>query len=185
MINPMLLSSFIPIIDCLFQWNTPLRPYVLNLIRPKFLLNQDDYYRLGPRPSLPSLGLETWERVHTRQARKMELISATTEPYFRVTLLVILVGYFKFGATSLLGSKNLPPGWIRFPFLGETISFMRAQKRVRTEEWIQSRVQKYGPVFKTSLMGSNSKILLHRPSREQVIVEWQRQRVPGLSNGDR
>lgn len=115
----------------------------------------------------------------------MELISATTEPYFRVTLLVILVGYFKFGATSLLGSKNLPPGSIRFQFLGETISFMRAQKRVRTEEWIQSRVQKYGPVFKTSLMGSNSKVLLHRPSREQVIVEWQRQRVPGLSNGDR
>ncbi|RVW42369.1 Taxadiene 5-alpha hydroxylase [Vitis vinifera] len=50
--------------------------------------------------------------------------------------------------------KKLPSGSLGFPFIGETISFLRAQRQDKTVEWIESRIAKYGPVFKTSLMGS-------------------------------
>ncbi|KAA8533977.1 hypothetical protein F0562_031494 [Nyssa sinensis] len=58
------------------------------------------------------------------------------------------------GAIEEVG-KKLPPGSLGFPFVGESISFLKAQKEDKTVEWIATRIAKYGPVFKTSLMGSN------------------------------
>ncbi|CAL9008337.1 unnamed protein product, partial [Prunus brigantina] len=80
---------------------------------------------------------------------------------FVVTLKGIFAGYyFKFKASFSLVGKKLPSGSFGLPLIGESISFIRrAQKQDKTDEWIQTRIRKYGPVFKTSLMGSKTVVL--------------------------
>eukprot|EP01018_Ginkgo_biloba_P016325 Gb_33309 [translate_table: standard] len=50
-------------------------------------------------------------------------------------------------------SKNVPPGSLGLPIIGETFGFLRAQRADTSKAWIDGRVAKYGPIFKTSLMG--------------------------------
>ncbi|KAM1126364.1 hypothetical protein ACFX2B_041054 [Malus domestica] len=73
-----------------------------------------------------------------------------------LTLIAIFAGYFKFKTSSSSLGKKLPPGSFGLPLIGESISFIKAQKQDKTGEWIQTRIRKYGPVFKTSLMGSKT-----------------------------
>ncbi|XP_009363898.2 taxadiene 5-alpha hydroxylase-like [Pyrus x bretschneideri] len=73
-----------------------------------------------------------------------------------LTLIAIFAGYFKFKTSSSSLGKKLPPGSFGLPLIGESISFIRAQNQDKTGEWIQTRIRKYGPVFKTSLMGSKT-----------------------------
>lgn len=54
-----------------------------------------------------------------------------------------------------LHGKRLPPGLLGLPFIGETISFLKAQKKDKTNEWVHSRMDEHGPIFKTSVIGSN------------------------------
>ncbi|PIA50595.1 hypothetical protein AQUCO_01200060v1 [Aquilegia coerulea] len=69
------------------------------------------------------------------------------------TILALFGGYYKFKISPLLG-KKLPPGSQGFPLIGESISFVKAQKKDKTKEWLDKRLLKYGPIFKTSLMGA-------------------------------
>ncbi|XP_004308981.1 PREDICTED: taxane 13-alpha-hydroxylase-like [Fragaria vesca subsp. vesca] len=73
------------------------------------------------------------------------------------TLTALFAGYFIKFKTSL--GKKLPPGSFGLPLIGESISFIRAQKQDGSDEWIRSRIRKYGPVFKTSLMGSKTIVI--------------------------
>lgn len=73
------------------------------------------------------------------------------------TLTALFAGYFIKFKTSL--GKKLPPGSFGLPLIGESISFIRAQKQDGSDEWIRSRIRKYGPVFKTSLMGSKTVVI--------------------------
>lgn len=73
-----------------------------------------------------------------------------------VTLVALFAGYFTL-KTSV--RKKLPPGSFGLPLIGESISFIRAQKQDGSDEWIRSRIRKYGPVFKTSLMGSRTVVI--------------------------
>ncbi|XP_068329841.1 taxadiene 5-alpha hydroxylase-like [Pyrus communis] len=76
-----------------------------------------------------------------------------------LTLIAIFAGYFKFKTSSSSLGKKLPPGSFGLPLIGESISFIRAQNQDKTSEWIQTRIRKHGPVFKTSLMGSKTVVL--------------------------
>ncbi|GLJ28364.1 hypothetical protein SUGI_0558120 [Cryptomeria japonica] len=49
--------------------------------------------------------------------------------------------------------KNLPPGSLGLPLIGQTLEYVSAKESNKTKEWIEEKVAKYGPVFKTSLMG--------------------------------
>lgn len=65
----------------------------------------------------------------------------------------IIIGILSFKSSS--SRINLPPGNLGLPVIGETLQFYRAQKRNRLfEDFFGNRIQKYGSVFKTGLMGS-------------------------------
>lgn len=49
--------------------------------------------------------------------------------------------------------RKLPQGSMGLPVIGESWSFIQANKDDKGAEWINERIVKYGPVFKTSLMG--------------------------------
>ncbi|KAH9309806.1 hypothetical protein KI387_037717, partial [Taxus chinensis] len=55
--------------------------------------------------------------------------------------------------------KSLPPGNLGFPVIGETFEYLKARKANKAKEWIQQKVAKYGPVFRTSLMGCPTVVL--------------------------
>lgn len=78
-----------------------------------------------------------------------------------VTLIALVFTYFnyKLKRSSPFRGKNLPPGSYGLPLIGETISFVRAQTQNKTVQWIQDRVNKHGPVFKTSILGSKVAIV--------------------------
>ncbi|KAL5733020.1 hypothetical protein ACOSP7_032360 [Xanthoceras sorbifolium] len=84
-------------------------------------------------------------------------------PYLGIilaTLIAIFGGYFKLMKFSCpLQKKKPPPGSLGIPLIGESISFIRALKQDKPEEWIQKHIDKYGLVFKTSLMGSKAVVL--------------------------
>ncbi|PIA32452.1 hypothetical protein AQUCO_04500214v1 [Aquilegia coerulea] len=93
----------------------------------------------------------------------MESLLSHIQPYFEsqlpflavviATILALFGGYYKFKISPLLG-KKLPPGAQGFPLIGESIGFLKAQKNDKTKEWLDKRLSQYGPIFKTSLMGS-------------------------------
>ncbi|XP_047331929.1 taxadiene 5-alpha hydroxylase [Impatiens glandulifera] len=83
-------------------------------------------------------------------------------------LLIPLLTAIMFLVMSILSVKNkkmnnlmnkkkrlLPPGELGLPWIGETLDFYRAQKKNKIlEEFIQPRIDKYGKIFKTRIMGS-------------------------------
>lgn len=66
--------------------------------------------------------------------------------------------------------KNLPRGSLGFPVLGESLSFLKAQRQNRGAEWIKKKVKEHGPVFKTSLMGSPTIVVTGRESNKFLFT---------------
>ncbi|KAL8150270.1 hypothetical protein V2J09_020078 [Rumex salicifolius] len=70
---------------------------------------------------------------------------------FLLPLLIALISYKRRTSTS----KNvvLPPGSKGFPFIGETLQLIIPSNSLDLPSFIKSRIQKYGPVFQTRLVG--------------------------------
>lgn len=64
---------------------------------------------------------------------------------------VSILFLFKFLIKESHGSKNLPKGSLGLPVIGETIGFINALEKEQGAEWINKKVAKYGPIFKTSI----------------------------------
>nr|ATG29911.1 CYP728Q12 [Taxus chinensis] len=56
--------------------------------------------------------------------------------------------------------KNLPPGSLGLPVIGQTFEFLRAHKNNTINDWMEQKVAKYGFVFKTSLMGCPTVVVI-------------------------
>ncbi|XP_060183700.1 beta-amyrin 28-monooxygenase-like [Lycium barbarum] len=77
---------------------------------------------------------------------------------------------------------NYPPGSFGWPFLGETLDFLRAAKKEgKPEKFVKDRIEKYkSKIFKTSLMGEKMVVLgsasgnkfLFSNENKQVTVWW-------------
>ncbi|XP_059637061.1 beta-amyrin 28-monooxygenase-like [Cornus florida] len=56
--------------------------------------------------------------------------------------------------------KNLPPGKLGWPVLGETLEFLSTGRKGTPEKFIKDRTHKYSPdIFKTSLLGEPTMVL--------------------------
>lgn len=68
---------------------------------------------------------------------------------------ILLIISIAFVLRSTKRSRNVPPGAMGLPWIGETMVFYRAQSKNRLfEDFVEPRVAKYGKIFKTNLMGS-------------------------------
>lgn len=75
-----------------------------------------------------------------------------------VTLVTLLAGWWRYRVYPQLGRK-LPPGKLGLPLVGESLSFLKAHKKNQFAEWVKKHTNEYGPIFKTSLIGSNTVII--------------------------
>jgi hypothetical protein len=64
---------------------------------------------------------------------------------------------------------NLPGGSLGYPLIGETLSFLRAQREDRGSDWLEERISKHGLVFKTSLMGSPTVVIIGQAGNRFVL----------------
>ncbi|PNT10642.1 hypothetical protein POPTR_012G115000v4 [Populus trichocarpa] len=95
-----------------------------------------------------------------------KLSSTTVISLATLTTLVAVIWTYRF---SLIQRKKLPPGKLGLPFIGESISFFRAHKHNNIGKWIEERTIKYGPVFKTSLMGENVVVMTGEASHRFIF----------------
>ncbi|KAH9311007.1 hypothetical protein KI387_026042, partial [Taxus chinensis] len=87
-------------------------------------------------------------------------------------IFVIVTKIFNNGSS---GSKNLPPGNLGLPVIGETIGFLNALKVDRCDKWVADKVAKYGPVFKTSLMGCPTAVLTGQAGNRFLLTILNKQ----------
>ncbi|KAF5782256.1 putative taxane 10-beta-hydroxylase [Helianthus annuus] len=76
---------------------------------------------------------------------------------------------FKLYKKKSTNNKHLPKGSLGYPMIGETFSFLQAQKKDQGPEWIRQRVNKYGPVFKTSLMGAPTVVIVGQSGNKFIL----------------
>lgn len=63
---------------------------------------------------------------------------------------------------------NLPPGSLGLPVIGQSFGLLRAMRSNAAEQWIQDRVNRYGPVSKLSLFGTPT-VLLAGPAANKFV----------------
>lgn len=66
--------------------------------------------------------------------------------------------------------KNLPGGSLGLPVFGETLSFIKAQKEDKGPQWLNERISKYGQVFKTSILGSPTIVIIGQAGNKFVLT---------------
>jgi len=77
-------------------------------------------------------------------------------------------------------SRGIPPGTFGWPLIGETLEFLGCQRRGSPHDFFDSRTQKYGNVFSTSLVGHPTVALcsaegnrfLFNNENKLVVMSW-------------
>jgi len=83
-----------------------------------------------------------------------------------LSLAFLLSKWFSKGQT-----KNVPKGSLGYPIIGETLSFLKAQRQDKGgSDWLEERISKYGPVFKTSLMGSPTVFAIGQAGNKFILA---------------
>ncbi|ESR47616.1 hypothetical protein CICLE_v10003322mg [Citrus x clementina] len=67
---------------------------------------------------------------------------------------------------------RLPPGSMGLPFIGETIQFFIPSKSLDLHSFLKSRINKYGPLFQTSLVG-RSVVVSSDPDISHFILQQE------------
>src|SRR6185312_1793262 len=66
------------------------------------------------------------------------------------------------------GKLPLPPGSMGLPVIGQSLGFLRALRSNTAEQWIQERVERYGPVSKLRLFGTRT-VMLTGPAANKFV----------------
>ncbi|XP_065862355.1 cytochrome P450 716B1-like [Euphorbia lathyris] len=83
-------------------------------------------------------------------------------------LIPIFLLFTKRRASS--ASTKVPPGSLGFPFIGQSISLLRNMRANTAENWVQQRIEKYGPVSKLSLFGKPTVFLYGQAANKFVFT---------------
>ncbi|XP_022976494.1 taxadiene 5-alpha hydroxylase-like [Cucurbita maxima] len=88
-----------------------------------------------------------------------------------ILLLITIFLYLRLRATffSSAEAKNLPPGPLGVPFIGQSLSLLRAMRANSAEQWLQQRVAKYGPISKMTLFGKPT-VFVHGVAANKAVV---------------
>ena len=65
---------------------------------------------------------------------------------------------------------NLPPGSLGFPIIGQTITLLSDLRANTAEEWLQRRIQKYGPISKLRLSGKPAVFVYGQATNKLVFA---------------
>ncbi|KAF2922890.1 cytochrome P450 716B1 [Oryza sativa Japonica Group] len=68
--------------------------------------------------------------------------------------------------------RNLPPGSLGLPLIGQSLSLLRAMRRNTADRWLQDRIDRYGPVSKLSLFGAPT-VLVAGPAANKVVFHHE------------
>ncbi|KAL8503284.1 hypothetical protein ACS0TY_022141 [Phlomoides rotata] len=68
-------------------------------------------------------------------------------------LLVMIITKWILNRRSIIMNGVLPPGSMGWPLLGETLHFFAPNNSFDISPFIKERMQRYGPIFKTSIVG--------------------------------
>ncbi|PIA38097.1 hypothetical protein AQUCO_02800027v1, partial [Aquilegia coerulea] len=87
------------------------------------------------------------------------LLSCSTMYYIALffTLLLTILCLQRKARNS---SKNLPPGSLGFPFIGQSFALLRALRTNTAEKWLEERAERYGPISKLTLFGTKT-VFIH------------------------
>ncbi|KAJ8754626.1 hypothetical protein K2173_010717 [Erythroxylum novogranatense] len=83
-----------------------------------------------------------------------------------IFLIPLLILYKKSGRSS----KNLPPGSLGIPVIGQSLALLRALRANTAEEWIEQRIRKYGPISKLSLFGNPTVFIYGQAANKFVFT---------------
>ncbi|KAK2386561.1 beta-amyrin 28-monooxygenase [Trifolium repens] len=90
-------------------------------------------------------------------------------PFIVLCVLTLSLAFLLTKFLSKSQPKNVPKGSLGYPIIGETLSFLKAQRKDKGSDWIEERVSKYGSVFKTSLMGSPTVFIIGQQGNKFVL----------------
>nr|AHF49536.1 CYP450 716-like protein [Ginkgo biloba] len=92
-------------------------------------------------------------------------------------LLVISAFRYQYGRGR---GRNAPPGTFGLPLIGETLEFLGCQRSGKPAEFFDTRINKYGEIFKTSIVGHPTAMfcspagnrLLFSNENKLVVSSW-------------
>ncbi|XVE79472.1 hypothetical protein DITRI_Ditri14bG0061700 [Diplodiscus trichospermus] len=71
---------------------------------------------------------------------------------------------------------RLPPGSMGLPLIGETVSFLVTSKSIDIHVFLKQRMERYGPLFKTSLAG-RSMVVSSDPDFNYFVLQQEEKLV--------
>ncbi|KAI4343268.1 hypothetical protein MLD38_027796 [Melastoma candidum] len=72
---------------------------------------------------------------------------------YSLALLVVGIAYYAYRWSHPRSEGKLPPGSMGWPLLGETLQFFAPSTSNDVSSFVKERMQRYGPIFRTSLVG--------------------------------
>ncbi|MED6151746.1 hypothetical protein PIB30_085389 [Stylosanthes scabra] len=82
------------------------------------------------------------------------LSSCSSSPFFPLlALLVIFIFIFIIKRRQSKPKLNLPPGKMGWPFIGESIGYLRPYSATTVGEYMDQHIARYGKIFKSKLFG--------------------------------
>nr|AJD25254.1 cytochrome P450 CYP728D17 [Salvia miltiorrhiza] len=73
--------------------------------------------------------------------------------------LIALVPLLFFLIKIRIRNRSVPPGSLGIPIIGQSLELLKAMRADRTEEWLQERARKYGPISKLNIFGTKTVFL--------------------------
>ncbi|KAF0896133.1 hypothetical protein E2562_019631 [Oryza meyeriana var. granulata] len=107
----------------------------------------------------------------------MEFLSSVSYPYAAISTCVVAltIGWLAHWVYRWMNPQcngTLPPGSMGLPLVGETFRFFRASASIDMPSYYKQRLKRYGPVFKTSLVGQPLVVSLD-PEVNQFIFQQE------------